>query len=250
MRSISSLSIDKNLQLSLSLGLFGLLGIDPKARDHYTARFSDLSIIRVKDVAALSGVKGEPRIIEALKAGTVTVSSDTDLGLSGQTLGQQWNATGSTQNDRTRIYSIEARDMFIAIHVATSQIIRSKEQELRLSTDGRTAQLDDYLIVIGRSAECQPTAVPCSPNFGIAKLNSQTVAPARKVPLTSEATLRLPLPVPTADGQGGLYDTLVLRWLAPCSERKPEGCRKQAQIFARYEGLRATDPKSLSAKGW
>lgn len=103
-RSISSLSIDKNLQLSLNLGILDLLGIDPEARDHYVARFSDISILRVKDLSKLTGVKGEPRIIEALKAGTVTVSSDTDVGLSGQTLGQQWRVTGSSQNDRSRTY--------------------------------------------------------------------------------------------------------------------------------------------------
>src|SRR4051812_48418383 len=67
-KSLNVLSIDKNLQLELTFGLLNLLGIDPKARDHYTARFTDLSVVRVKDLTRLAGVKGEPRIVEALKA--------------------------------------------------------------------------------------------------------------------------------------------------------------------------------------
>lgn len=50
-RSVNGLAKDQSLQLSLSLGLTGLLGIDPKLRDHYSARFSDLEIVRIKDLS-------------------------------------------------------------------------------------------------------------------------------------------------------------------------------------------------------
>lgn len=53
-KSLSALSIDKNLQLDLDIGILGLLGIDPKVHDHYVAHFSDISIVRVKDVSRLS----------------------------------------------------------------------------------------------------------------------------------------------------------------------------------------------------
>ena len=121
-RSLNGLTIDKTMQLSLTIGLLQLFGIDPKARDHYVARFGDLSIVKVKDSSRLPGVKGEPRIIEALKAGTVTISSDSEIGLSGQRV--SWRA-GEVQAsggvDRARQFSIDARDMFIAIRIATTE---------------------------------------------------------------------------------------------------------------------------------
>src|SRR5690348_12347357 len=53
-RSLNGLTIDKNLQLSLSFALFDLLGSGPKARGHYSARFTDLWIIRVRNLTKLS----------------------------------------------------------------------------------------------------------------------------------------------------------------------------------------------------
>lgn len=248
-KSLSGMSIDKNLQLDLNVGLLNLLGIDPKAHDHYIARFSDISIVRVKDVARLPGTKGEPRIVEALKAGTVTVSSDSGMGLTGQTLGwQSGGVSASTNNDRTKTYSIEAHDMFIAIHVATPEVTKSKEQDLRIAADGKSARIDDFLIVIARPTCSSPS--PCSPSFGIAKLNTETAAPSSSIPLSAEGEAHAHLPVPVADGQNGLYEDLVLRWVAPCSERKTDGCRREARLFAHYEGTRLQDLDGIKAKGW
>ena len=75
-RSLNGVTIDKNLQLSASAGLLSLFGIDPRLRDHFTAHFTDLTLVRVKDPSKLSGPAGEPRILEALKAGGITISSD------------------------------------------------------------------------------------------------------------------------------------------------------------------------------
>jgi hypothetical protein len=248
-KSLSGLSIDKNLQLDLNVGLLNLLGIDPKAHDHYVAHFSDISIVRVKDVSRLSGTKGEPRIVEALKAGTVTVSSDSGMGLTGQTTGWQTGGVmASTNNDRTKTYSIEAHDMFIAIHVATPAVTQSKEQELRIAADGKSARIDDFLLVITRP-NC-PAPTPCSPNFGIAKLNTQTATPGNLVALAANGDAHMRLPVPIADGQSGLYQDLVLRWLPPCTEHKAEGCRKDPRLFGHYEGTRLQDLDGFKAKNW
>jgi hypothetical protein len=113
-RSVNGLAIDQNLQFSLSLGLTGLLGIDPKARDHYSARFSDLAIVRVKDLSRLKGPVSQPRIIEAVKAGSVTITSDRSVALAARS-----GPAASTANERTGTYSMEARDMFIAVRIAT-----------------------------------------------------------------------------------------------------------------------------------
>lgn len=249
-RSLNALTIDKNLQLALSVGLLDLIGIDPKFRDHYVARFTDLSIVRVKDVTKLAGPKGEPRIVEALKSGSVTISSDSDIGLSGQTIGfQRSNVTGSTTNDRMRSYSIEAHDMFIAIHVATPELVASEERELKLSKDLRSAQIDDYLLLI--SAEKCVAAAPCRPAIGVAKQNSYgTEGSGALAQVGPDFSARLPLPVPIADGHGGLFDSLLVRWIAPCAEAKRDGCRELPRLFARYAGNRLADEKSITPREW
>ena len=137
--------------------------------------------------------------------------------------------------------------MYIAVHVATAEATRSKEQELRLSADGRTARLDDYLIVIAHAPDCKVPGA-CEPLFGVTKLNTQTAAPTQSSATGADATVRLSLPVPKSDGEGGLYDALVLRWLAPCSEHRTDGCRKEQGIFAHYEGSRTADLRSAIAK--
>ena len=249
-RSVNSLTIDKTLQLSLSLGLFDLIGIDPKLRDHYVARFSDLSIVRVKDLSKLEGMKGEPRLVEALKAGSITISSDNGFGLTARTIGfEQNDAVGSTSNDKARAYSIEARDMIIAIRVATSELIWSKEQELRLSDDLRTAQIDDFLLLVSQD-KCTTMPPPCRPAVGIAKRNTYGTVQAATSDLGMDFTARLPLPIPIADQQGGLFDSLYLRWVSPCSDEKTGGCRSRPRLFARYEGSRLTDLKMTKVRGW
>jgi hypothetical protein len=247
-RSLSNINIDKNLQLALTLGVLNLLGIDPKASDHYTAHFSDLSIIRVKDLARLSGPKGEPRIIEALKAGDVTVSSASDVGLGGERDSFQSAVTGSGNGDRNRSYSIEAHDMFIALHVATPEVTRGPDRELRISDDGTRAKLDDFLVLISPGS-CG-SFVRCAPRLGLAKVNSEAVVSVDPVQLQtgSEADLKLPLPI--ADGAGGLFDSLSVRWLAPCSEMKAEGCARNGRILVHYEGTLLKDLSSPHAKGW
>ena len=249
-RSLNGLTIDKNLQLSLSLGLFNLLGIDPKARDHYVARFTDLAIVRVKDVSRLSGIKGEPRIIAALKAGSVTISSDSEIGLNGQSIGwQQTSVQGSGTSDRARSYSIEARDMFIAIRVATSEVTRSKEQVLELRKDGRSARVDDFLIVLGRD-KCAAEAKECLPEAGVVKINTQTASLVDTTAMRVNGETKLPLPVPLSDNQGGLYSTLAVRWIAPCTESRGEGCGKEARLAVHYEGVRLRDREKIEARSW
>lgn len=248
-KSLSSLTIDKNLQASLSLGLLQLFGIDPKAGNHYQARFNDLSLVKVKDVAKLPGVKGEPRIIEALKAGSVTISSDSEIGLSGQNTPWQRNdGQGSGSADRSHAYSIEAHDMYIAIHVATPELTSGKEQRLKISDDGKSARIDDYLISI-RRGPC-PTTTACKPQLGIAKINTQMPADLATTPIGTTNELDLSLPVPTSDGAGGLFTRLALHWIAPCSEQKVEGCGKQPRLSAHYEGTRLQDVAHVQAKGW
>ena len=255
-RSLNGVTIDKGLQLALTAGLFNLLGIEPRLRDRYTARFTDLTIVRVKDVSRLPGPRGEPRILEGLKAGTVLVSTDGEIGLNARTIGwQQRDVEATTANGRTRNYAIEGRDLFVAIRVATPKLILGEARELdiiRVSDQEASARLDDYLIVM-RGNSCPPPAEQqCAPaSFGITKLNSfPASAPAEQVAPNRESEARLSLPVPVADENGSLFDAVTIRWIAPCAVQKAPHCAKQPRLLARFEGMRLEDLKSPDAKGW
>lgn len=255
-RSLNGVTIDKGLQLALTAGLFNLLGIEPRLRDKYTARFTDLTIVRVKDVAKLSGPKGEPRIVAALKAASVTVSTEGEIGLNARTIG--WNQReieGSTANGRTRNYAIEGRDLFVAVRVATPKLVTGPIQLLEIAgNEGAQARarLEDYLIVMQPVRCASAKETECGPaSFGVAKLNSYPPsAPAEQVPASAEGETRLPLPVPIADEKGGLYDAVMVRWVASCSVRRSEGCRKEPRLQARLVGSRLEDLGKLNASGW
>lgn len=255
-RSLNGLTIDKGLQLSLSVGLLQLLGIDPRYRDRLTARFADLAIVRVKDVSKLSGPKGEPRILEAIKAASVTVSSDGEFGINGRSIG--WSVRdvdGQGTTGRTRAFSIEGRDMFIAMRVATAELTAGAEEEVELrSAAGRdlTARFRHYEIrIAGGSCDAQGQNACPQPAFALVKLSSHP-AEASGPPVTAgdDGSARVALPVPVADGDGGLFDSLRLRWLPPCSARRTEGCRRRPRLFAQFLGTRLADMTRPQAKGW
>lgn len=246
-RSLNGLTIDKNLQLSLNLALFDLLGVDPKARDHFAARFTDLSIVRVKDVSGLTGPKGEPRIVEALKAGTVTVSSDSEFGLTGQKLGFETRLDAAGIAGSTRTHAIEARDMFVAIRVARYQTTQGAQRELRIGPAQPSIALDGY--TLGLSREHCPAQTDCQPNVAITKHGSglDSKLPAQ---FGADGSVLLELPVPMADGKGGLFTALRLTWLASCTSRPARRCRNNPRLLARYEGARLVDLHSALPARW
>lgn len=80
-RSLSGFTFDADFQADLTLGILKFFDFDPSFRRKMVARFSDLSIIRVKDWSKLEGPVGEPRIYEALKAGTISITTTSAGGL-------------------------------------------------------------------------------------------------------------------------------------------------------------------------
>jgi hypothetical protein len=255
-RSLNGVTIDKSLQLQLTAGLLTLLGVEPRLRDRYTARFTDLTIVRVKDVLKLDGPKGEPRIVEAVKAASIIVSTDGEVGLNGRMIGwQPRELDASTTNARTRNYAIEGRDLFIAMKVATPTLVSGKERLLEVESRGlneASARIGDYWIAIKTSRCGAPTGkANCPASYGIAKLNSFPLStPPEQIGARLDAETKLPLPVPIADEQGGLFDAVMVRWVAPCTVRKADHCRKEPRLVTRFVGLRLEDLKSPDAKGW
>jgi hypothetical protein len=251
-RSLNGMSIDKSMQVSLSAGLLSMIGIDPRMRDRTTAHFTDLSIVRVKDLSKLPGPKGEPRITEAVRAGAITVSSDAELGINAQSLGfTTRKIEGNGTSGRLRSYAIEGRDMFIAIRVSTPMLSESKEVELDLDRSGESARIDNYRIDVRNGACVTKTKADCQPMFAAVKLNSYpTPAADAFVGLDARSEVSLALSVPIADQKGGLYDSLGLRWVPPCDMEKTAGCGRRPRLFATYRGTRLEDFKTVQAKGW
>ena len=254
-RSLNGMTIDNNLQLSLTAGLFDLIGIEPRLRDHYSARFQDLTIVKVKDALKLTGPQGEPRIVEAIKAGSISVNSDGEFGLNAHAGFQIQKVDGTTTNARTRSYGIEGHDLFIAIRVATLKIARSEERDVALAPRGAdlVGRINDFEIVLRREGCAGFADVKCSGavTAGVVKLSSwPEPKPSGFVTLDAQSGAVLSLPVPIADGSGGLFDLLAIRWIPPCAARRQSGCRRGDRLSFHYEGRRLDELEKPKMVRW
>lgn len=257
-RSLNGITISSKLQLSLTAGLLDLLGIDPHLRNQYSARFTDLTIIRVKDIGQLEGPAGEPRIVEALKAGSITVSTDSDIGLGADEIRRSLYSNAvplRTDAGRTRGFSIDGRDLFIAIRVATQKDVASDWKVLDLEPDkhgGVRAQFAPYAVRISDPACLALEPVNCA-TFPQASLGRTDSIDSDHQPVKAFAANRsasLILPVPRGDGQGGLYTRLELLMRPACDVLKAEGCARRPRLVARLRGERLEAMDDPKAKGW
>lgn len=236
-RSLTGVNMEKELQLNLSAAILQLVGIDPRYRDRYTARFTDLSIVRVKDPEKLDGPAGELRILEALKAGSVIVSTDGDLGLNAQTL--LWgpaNSDGNLTSGRRKANSIEGRDMVVAIKVGRLEQSQGRERKVRGVKEGEIIQLElDGARLSLRRSECRLDPGGCLAVSAFVGRNADASDTAQWKRLPDEGSpLRLPLAVPVSDGKGGLYEAIELR-RGPCAA---SDCLQPATISTRLIGSR------------
>jgi hypothetical protein len=254
-RSLSGLSIDRNLQLNLSASVLSLIGVDPRLRDHYTARFTDLSIVRVKDTSRLSGPKGEPRIVEALKAGSAVVSTDGELSLNARTQ-YGWlitEVTGDGSAGRTRSKAIEGRDIFVAIRVAATQSSLGRPRTVRMRPGpggASVGEFEDYF-VMWKPENCPGGGNggirPCSSGGVSVVRNEADMAAATYTPIDGGRETSIALPVPVSDGHGGLFDHLQVGVTEDCHATRQKCGR---ELIVRFAGQRRTDARSINARGW
>jgi hypothetical protein len=269
-RSVSGLSLNREQNLRLTLGLLSFLNIDPGLRSQMTARFSDITIVRVKEVAKLSGPPGEPRIYEALRAGTVTVTLNNDLGTDLGTFGGvPLPATGRAQAGRKRSSSMEGRDLFIAYRVVTPRLVSARPEEVPLRLASKDLGTGEYRLALGPDAfaacscagssseeteSCLDAAevplVLSRPN-GSAAGQSVTTAKARNGVETNVA-----LPVPVSDGSGGVFTALTVKLSLHPSKRSGEKGKcgisesGSSKAIITFNGERLEPVKSPRARGW
>lgn len=280
-KSLTGVAINNDLQISLTAGLFTLLGLDPSYKNRITARFTDVSIVRVKDMAKLSGPPEEPRIYEALKAGTITITTDNSIGLDLDAGARQrsLSVVGRADTGRNRSLTIDGQNMFIAYRVATMKGVRGKVEEVRLrDSDGGKpdAQFSNYRIVFDTAelekcmAEAadveQAKACELSKDVGMIVLKAGNSASSSSAPATIVYNLSrdtgqaklLPLPVPVADGEGGLFTSVLVRPEFEYVEAKRDGREDKAfmrlgprsSLTATLLGTRLGTFQKPDAVGW
>lgn len=248
-RGLSGIAISRDLELSLTAGLLDLLGIDPALRKHFQARFSELSIVRVKDVSRLSGPVGEPRIIEAMKAASILITSEQDFGLDLEKRSLATPFAGTLDSGSKRGFTIEGREMFIAMRVAKSRASRSEPTLLKFERSGELWAGDAHgLSVIARIHRCTPESnSACRPKAEWGIYAAGTV-PANAPALSTD--LRHTLPMPRSDGHGGLYTSAELNLLPPCRERRAESCGSEWRAWLSLVGDRMEDTSKPRAPRW
>jgi hypothetical protein len=268
-RSLSGVTLSGELQVRLTLGLATLMNISPGYGSHLNARFSDLTIVRVKDLAKVAGPQAEPRISEALRAGMITISTDSDIGLD---LGGRLDATklpvvGTADTGRKRTFAIDGRDLFIAFRVASSLpsrsepkevVIRGEGKPVEVSLNGYKLRLEHTVRAFGEAAPAAPAAPRCGAISSVTLLRNtqeRSSVPTRvdhDFFAPSAESLTLALPVPVSDGEGGLLTSLVLRRATGASAHKQtRGCDVSDLRFSVFmEGQRVKTLGHPEAPGW
>lgn len=269
-RGLNGLTINRNLQLSLTAGVFDLLGIDPGLRNQVSARFSDLSIVRVRDLAELDGPAGEPRIYEALKAGSVTITTEHNLSLS-LDAGAFYPVEGRGAAGRARGTTLEARDMFIALRVITPRTLRRHERNLSLGRDAQaSATLDQYRVRVSATTlrDCldgvktAEEATECSREhpLTLTVTRASTGNRAALETRTAEWTIgdgprRIALSVPLSVGSGGLLLDLSLEPQISVEEVRTGRTTRfrinpRSRVTIALEGMRAVTMSQPNGWDW
>lgn len=228
-RSLGGYAVNSDVQIALTLGLGSLLNLDPTYRKHVTAKFSDVSIVRVKHVSKLAGPPNEPRIYEALRAGTITITAEkafgTDLGESARSQGLVVLRRGDS--GQTKSITIDGKDLFIAFRVVTLEPAHSKVEKspIRLRDDKPESVVHGYRISfnpaeLGRcmcNAPSAAAAAVCKRDNAVPIVVSRAdTSSSDEVPVASfnldrdqGRHLSIPLPVPVSNGRQSLLTSLV-----------------------------------------
>lgn len=267
-RSLSGIALSGDMQLRLTLGLAALLNLEPGYSRRISARFTDISIVRVKELAQLSGPAGEPRIYEALKAGTINVTTDRDMGLDlgGALEVRNLPVVARADTGGKKSFTIDGRDLFIAFRVAKSLPSATERKEVVLKQGGNALEvaLRGYRLRLewpGRGdaagagaggAHC-PRAVDLTLQRPSRDGDASKLETRHDFGAASPARIEVPLPVPVADGEGGLLTKLIVepaRGALGTAEADDACARPELRLSAWLEGARLKSVPDPEAPGW
>jgi hypothetical protein len=250
-RSLSGFTFDADFQASLTLGVLKFLDLDPSLRKKVVARFNDLSIIRVRDWSKLTGPTGEPRIYEALKAGTISITTTGSGGLDieSHALSQSTPVIGRGATGITRTFVIDGKDLVFAIHVASYRPIATKPIVVMVSPKrSGTVALGRYDITLSMAGSAEAgKAAPCAPQITYRLMSSGqqdtgqsgTIAMAAK---GGEQVIDVPVP---QQGLGGLLTGVRLSW-----DAARDGDCEARSIRAQQTGYATIRMPHPDAEGW
>lgn len=267
-RSLSQVTISSELHLGLTAGILNLFGLDPSYRNRLSARFGELSIVRVKDMSKLSGPASEPRIYEAIRAGSITITTDNEAGLDLETraVGRNLPVVGRSDNGRRRSFSIDGKDMFIAFRVASQENVKADLKEVRLKrTDGGwSAAFNGRDFVLSSDQLCSPSSAGSQLPVSSPNVEAPQGKGSPAVPLSSGSQgegrdmrageqLSLPLRVPIADGKGGLFESASVQPFDQKANAITQLCARSAlpvRVTVQLLGRRLQAFRSPKAPRW
>jgi len=197
MPGISSVAVDSDLAASLSLGFLQYLDLDPTLRTKVAVRLNDVTLVRVKDLSRLEGPGGQPRIYEALRVGsaTITASREAGLAIEARALERGLPVFGRGSSGGRRTFTLEAKDVYLAVHVATLRPIRSKAVRVSLKRTVRPFVLHGLRVAVSGNigSACLKAELMVSKGTGV------VVGPAEFDP-RQPAAMTLAAPIGTAHG--------------------------------------------------
>ena len=263
-RSLSGITLSGDLQLRLTLGLAALLNLEPGYSRRISARFSDLTIVRVKDFSKLAGPAGEPRIYEALKAATINITTDRDIGfdVGGALTVKNLPVVARADTGGKKSFTIDGRDLFIAYSVAASVPSQGQAREVEYGAAREiNVAMRDYRVRLQAPAPTAASAAgPCPPTTVTLIRRSKGGDEASSAITHDFSTpdgglLNLPLPAPVADGEGGLLTAIVVKAVRANFERASPtaaaSCSgENLRLSLRLEGERLEKLENAKAPGW
>lgn len=251
-RSLSGFTFDADFQASLTLGLLKFLDLDPSYRKKVVARFADLSIIQVKDWSKLSGPAGEPRIYEALKAGTISITATGTAGLDieSRALSQDTPVIGRGTTGLARTFVIDGKDLVFAIHVASYRPVQTEPVRVAISRKrSQTASMGRYSLLLSATADAKTV----DPSFCLQRLDYRLQSRGRVDP-SSAGTIELDakgaekvvsMPVPEEGLGGALLTDVRISWKPADKQR----CAVRS-VDVRRTGYGVSSQPGSRAPGW
>lgn len=168
---ISGVTIDNDLAASLSLGFLQYLDLDPTLQSKVTVRLNDVTLVRVKDMSALGEPVEQPRVYEALRAGSATITAMKDVGVAIEASASEHGlpVVGRGSSGRQSTFSIEAKDVYLAVRIATLQTVSSTPVRVRLGAKPESIEIDGLEVQVSSAAseDCRKGELGASKGRGV-----------------------------------------------------------------------------------